>query len=45
MSKVIAIPRIIAERIKREAEKLGVSVEEYLIELVSQGLGPKERVR
>jgi len=45
VSEVIVIPRITAERIKREAEKLGVSVEEYLIELVSQNLDPRDKAK
>ena len=39
----ITVPRSVAKRIQEEAEKLGVSVEEYLLELVTQGLNPKER--
>ena len=45
MSEAIIIPRIIIERIKKEAEKLGVSIEEYIIELISQNLNPKNRAR
>ena len=33
----------LARRIRGEAEKLGVSIEEYLVELLSQGLDPKGR--
>ena len=32
-----------ARRIREEAEKLGVSVDEYLVELLTQGLDPKDR--
>ena len=42
---VITIPNIIVERIKREAERLGVSLEEYIIEILSQGLDPTDRAR
>jgi HEPN domain-containing protein len=33
------------EHARREAEKLGLSLEEYIIELVTQGLDPKDRAR
>jgi len=33
----------VARRILEEAEKLGVTPDEYLVELVSQGLDPKDR--
>jgi len=33
----------LARRVRKEAEKLGVSVEEYLVELLSQGLDPKDK--
>ena len=33
----------LAERIRGEAEKQGVGVEEYLVELLSQSLDPKDR--
>ncbi len=42
---MVALPRSIAERVKREAEKLGVSLEEYLIELLVQSLDPSERAQ
>ncbi|NPA96892.1 MAG: hypothetical protein GXO32_04770, partial [Crenarchaeota archaeon] len=32
-----------AKRIVEEARKLGLSVDEYLVELLSQGLDPRER--
>jgi len=32
-------------RVREEAERLGVSVDEYLVELLSQGLDPKDRAR
>jgi len=35
----------IARRVREEAERLGVSVDEYLVELLSQGLDPKDRAR
>jgi len=33
----------LARRVREEAEKLGVSVDEYLVELLSQGLDPRDR--
>lgn len=45
MADTIVIPRVVAERIRREAEKLGVSLEEYVIELLSQNLDPLDRAR
>lgn len=42
---VISIPRSLAQRIEEEARRLGVTIEEYLIELVTQGLDPEERAR
>jgi len=38
---VVTLPSVIVERARREAEKLGVSVEEYLLELLSRDLDPK----
>jgi len=43
--EVLSVPRVVAERVRREAEKLGVSVEEYLLELVSRGLDPESKAR
>jgi len=40
-----SIPRVVLEIARREAEKLGMSIDEYLVELVSQSLDPKNRVR
>jgi len=45
MSAVISVPRTIIERIRREAERQGVSVEEYVIELLSRDLDPEDRAR
>jgi len=41
----IVIPRPIAERVRREAEKLGVSVEEYIADLLLEDLDPRDRAR
>ncbi len=35
----------LARRVREEAEKQGLSVEEYLVELLSQGLDPRDRAR
>ena len=43
MSVTIILPRTIIEHAKREAKKLGISLEEYLLELVSSGLDPKDK--
>ncbi len=43
MDLVIVVRGRIAKRVREEAEKLGVSIDEYLIELLSQGLDPKDR--
>ena len=39
----ITLPKVIAKRIEREAEKLGISLEEYIIEVLSRDLDPKDR--
>ena len=41
----ITVPRRIAERIRREAEKAGISTDEYIVELLTQGLDPPERAK
>ena len=43
MKQVIVVRGRTAERVREEAEKLGLSVEEYVIELLSQGLDPKDK--
>ena len=44
-SVLISVPRTVAERIREEAEKLGMTSEEYLLELVTRGLDPRDRAR
>ncbi len=39
------MPKSIAKRIREEAKKLGITNEEYLIELITQGLDPQDRAR
>ena len=41
----IRLTRSLAERLKREARKTGLSLEGYILELALQGLDPKERAR
>ncbi len=43
MASVIAVTERVARRIREEARKLGISVEEYILELVTQGLDPRDR--
>jgi len=42
-TQAIVIRGRVARRVKEEAEKLGVSVDEYVIELLCQGLDPRNR--
>ena len=41
----VRLPRSVVERLEREAQKLGLSLEEYVLELVLKGLDPAERIR
>ena len=43
MGSTLIIRGRLAERVRKEAERLGSSVDEYLVELLSQGLDPRER--
>ncbi|ABN70611.1 PaREP1/PaREP8 domain containing family protein [Staphylothermus marinus F1] len=43
MSVVIIIPRRVAEHARREAEKKGMTLEEYIIELLSHNLDPMDK--
>ncbi|MEB3806438.1 MAG: PaREP1 family protein [Desulfurococcales archaeon] len=45
MAEALLIRGRLAKRVREEAEKLGFSVEEYLVEVLSQGLDPKDRAR
>ena len=40
----VKLPRSIVERIERDAKKAGLSLEEYIIELIFQSLDPDERI-
>ena len=39
----ITLPRTIVESAKREAEKLGISLEEYLLELISSSMSSRDK--
>lgn len=43
MAISVSLPRAIVEHAKKEAEKLGLSLEGYIIELIVQRLDPKDR--
>ncbi|MEB3772148.1 MAG: PaREP1 family protein [Desulfurococcales archaeon] len=43
MSNTVVIKGRLAKRVKEEAERLGFTVDEYIVELLSQGLDPKDR--
>ena len=44
MAVAVSLPRTIVERARKQAERLGLSLEEYLVELVVQDLDPRDRV-
>ncbi len=43
--ETIVIPKSIAKRLREEAEKAGLSIDEYLLELITQNLDPKSRAK
>lgn len=43
--EVITISSVVVKRIKREAERLGIPLEEYIVEILSQKLDPYDRAR
>ena len=43
--EVVRLPHSIVRRLRVEAEKLGMGLEEYLVELVTRDLDPLERAR
>ena len=45
MAEALVIRGRLARRVREEAEKLGFSIDEYLVEVLSQGLDPKDRAR
>ncbi|NPA05414.1 MAG: hypothetical protein GXO09_04910, partial [Crenarchaeota archaeon] len=40
-----SIPRVVLEIARREADRLGMSLEEYLVETITRSLDPRERAR
>ncbi|RLG85950.1 MAG: hypothetical protein DRO39_04385 [Thermoprotei archaeon] len=40
---LIRVPRSVAKRILEEAQRLGITPEEYLLELVTQSLDPRDK--
>ncbi len=45
MGEAVVLRGRLAKRVREEAEKLGFSVDEYLVEVLSQGLDPRDRAR
>ncbi|RLE74213.1 MAG: hypothetical protein DRJ56_07915 [Thermoprotei archaeon] len=43
MPEVIAVPEVVADRIRERARALGVAPEVYLMDLVTEGLDPESR--
>ncbi len=43
MGQAIVVRGRLADRVRREAGRLGLTVDEYLVELLSQGLDPEDR--
>ncbi len=43
MTESLVIRGRLARRVREEAERLGVSIDEYLVEVLSQNLDPKDR--
>lgn len=45
MGRAVVLPKSIAKLVEREARRLGISVEEYLAEVLSAGLDSAGRAR
>ena len=45
MNEVVVLRGWLAKRVREEAGRLGLGVDEYLVELLSQGLDPQGRAR
>ena len=43
LTAVITLPERIVQRIREEASKLGITSEEYIIELITQKLDPRNK--
>ncbi|RLG85451.1 MAG: hypothetical protein DRO39_05560 [Thermoprotei archaeon] len=44
-TEAILLPRRVVRRLREAAERQGMSLEEYLLEVLSQGLDPRDRAR
>lgn len=42
---VVRLPQAVVERLEQEARRLGISLEEYVLELVLRDLDPPERAK
>jgi len=42
---IVKFPRAIARRLRREARRLGIGLEEYVLELILRDLDPPERAK
>ena len=42
---MLALPRNVVERVRREAKRLGVSLEEYVVEALLRDIDPRDRVK
>ena len=45
MDQTIVVRGRLADRVRKEAERLGLSVDEYLVELLTQDLDPRDRAK
>lgn len=45
MFETITVSKTTLDRIRKEAEKLGISVEEYVVEVLSEGLDPRDKAK
>ena len=45
MGEAVVVKGVVARRLRDEARRLNLSLEEYLLELVTQNLDPKDRAR
>jgi hypothetical protein len=43
--ETLVVPKSIAKRLREEARRAGLSIDEYLLELITQNLDPKSRAR
>jgi len=43
LSNTIVVRGLLAKRVREKAEKLRMSIKEYIVELISQGLDPRDK--